>query len=106
MKVKNVTKHCTDAVNAAKAAGCEDIQIYDFGTCSVMISKDAGRWHLSISHPSRLPIWTEIREARYRFIPNEVYMAMILPPKEDYVNVHPHCMHLFEIDGEKRYSDF
>jgi hypothetical protein len=67
-------------------------------------------WHLSISHrsnvlagpsggpaPGRLPLWDEIKEARYRFCPNEVYMAQILPPKEEFVNFHPTTMHLYEI---------
>lgn len=75
------------------------------------------RWHLSISHrsnnivlpstgkpaPGRIPTWEEIKEARYRFLPDDVYMAMILPPMSEYVNVHPTTMHLHEIsekDGQ------
>lgn len=54
-------------------------------------------WHLSISHTSRLPTWNEIKDARYRFCPDEAHMAMILPPKAEYVNVHPTTMHLYEV---------
>lgn len=66
-------------------------------------------WHLSMSHrsnlngpnglpiPGRIPTWEEIKEARYRFCPDEVYMAMILPPKSEYVNLHPTTMHLHEV---------
>jgi hypothetical protein len=70
------------------------------------------QWHLSISHrssllvgingnplPGRIPTWDEIKDARYRFCPDEVYMAMILPPKAEYVNLHPTTMHLHEIEG-------
>lgn len=71
-------------------------------------------WHLSISFRSnsilnksggpapgnRVPNWEEIHEARYRFCPDEVYMAMILPPKSEYVNLHPTTMHLHQIPGE------
>lgn len=61
-------------------------------------------WHLSISHkrnrndPGRIPTWQEIKEARYAFCPDGVYMAMILPPKQEFVNLHPTTMHLHEIE--------
>lgn len=70
-------------------------------------------WHLSMSHrsssilgpmggpaPGRLPTWEELKEARYRFCPDEAYMAIILPPKAEYVNIHPTTMHLHEVEGE------
>lgn len=64
-------------------------------------------WHMSIStrtntHPprpmKRLPGWYEIKEARYKFIPDKVVMALLLPPMDDYVNVHETTMQLWEID--------
>ena len=71
------------------------------------------RWHLSISHrtnhlvgasghplPGRIPTWDEIKEARYRFCPDAINMAMILPPKAEYVNLHPTTMHLHEISRD------
>lgn len=74
-------------------------------------TSDGAKWHLSISHrssvlvskdgfplPGRIPTWKEIHDARYKFVPDEIYMAMILPPKSEYVNVHPTTMHLYEID--------
>ena len=57
-------------------------------------------WHLSISHISRVPTWDEIKEARYMFCPDEVHMAMILPPKAEFVNLHKTTMHLYEIEKE------
>src|SRR5262245_60535363 len=79
--------------------GC---RAYRFGSCSVIVGIEEGRWHLSIAHPSRYPTWDEIRDARYRFIPNEVTVAMILSPKEQYVNMHENCFHLHEIEDEKQ----
>lgn len=80
------------------------------GVLTVLIahSPQAG-WHLSISHASelvapsgdplltRLPTWEEIKEARYVFTPPDKYMAIIIPPKPEYVNVHPTVMHLYEV---------
>lgn len=63
-------------------------------------------WHLSISHrtngpnprPGRYPTWDEIRDARERFIPDEVTVAMLLPPKAEYIDVHRTTFHLWEIE--------
>jgi hypothetical protein len=71
---------------------------FDFGRCTVMVSIDNGKWHLSISTPSAAPCYKEIKAARYKFIPDNIFMAQIFPPKADFVNVHPFCFHLFQIE--------
>lgn len=70
-------------------------------------------WHLSISHnslisgpngetvPGRYPSWDEIVEARYEFLPGEIHVAMILPPRAEYINVHNTCFHLHECDVDR-----
>ena len=67
------------------------------GECLTMVSYEPNGWHLSISHPSRNPTWEEIRDARYSLVPDNVTMAMLLPPKGEYVNIHGFCFHLYEI---------
>lgn len=67
------------------------------GTCEVLVGVEDGLWHLSISHPKRHPRWQEIFQARYALCPSTVEMVMHLPPPEEYVNVHPHCFHLWEL---------
>jgi hypothetical protein len=52
-----------------------------------------------VSHPVRYPTWDEIRECRDRLLPPEKTFVMFLPPKDEYVNVHPNCFHLHEYDG-------
>ena len=67
-------------------------------------------WHVSLSHrsnlvdpwkrrpmPDRLPTWDELVACRYKFIPNECQVAMLLPPVEEYINVMPTCFHLHEV---------
>jgi hypothetical protein len=75
---------------------------YFLGECSVCVSKDPnfGKicWHISIAHPNRYPTYEEIKEARYEFIPDEAIMAMLFPPKSQFVNVHPNCFHLWQIN--------
>jgi len=74
--------------------------IFRMGRCRIIVSIDNGLWHLSISTERCSPSYKEIKEARYRYIPNEVTMAQIFPPKEEFVNLHPFCHHLWEIRGE------
>lgn len=71
--------------------------VFKEGELTIIVSIDAGFWHLSISHPRRYPTFDEIKDARYKYIPNNVQMAMMYPPKEQYVNVHNNCFHLWEI---------
>jgi hypothetical protein len=72
------------------------------GDCAIWVTRDlySGgvlRWHLSISCRHRYPTWDEIRDARYALVPDGITMAMLLPPKIEYVNLHPNCFHLHEI---------
>lgn len=55
------------------------------------------RWHASISLKGRHPTWEEMRDARYDLLPANVWVAMLLPPPEDYINIHEHCFHFYEI---------
>lgn len=82
--------------------------LHKFGQCKVIVSQDPMvvngvtrlLWHMSISRPDHYPSWDEIKGARYTFLPTEKTFAMIFPPPEEYVNVHPNCFHLHEIDGD------
>jgi len=69
---------------------------YRIGECSVLVTKSLGRWHLSIAHESRYPNWDEVAEATHRIIPAGVWMALHVPPKHAYVNLHSNCFQLIE----------
>lgn len=84
------------------ASPLKGVKAYKFGRCKVLVDQRSGGWHLSISHHRELPRWEEVREARYTFIPSDVTMAMILPPKTEYVNIHEYCFHLFQIESEDK----
>lgn len=73
---------------------------YKMGMLKILVGKEPPGWHLSVSHPHRYPSWDEIKHLRYELCPDELTMALILPPKGEYVNVHPNCFHLHEIPGE------
>lgn len=84
------------------AKGCKHFRM---GECTIMIAREPAGvegerlWHLSISCPDRHPSWDEIKTARYRLLPDDICMGMLLPPSEYYVNVpqQDHVFHLWEI---------
>lgn len=66
-----------------------------------IVSRNPGSgWHVSVSHTDRYPTWDEVADARYRFTPNRVTLAMLLPPREEFVNVHDTTLHLHEVPGD------
>lgn len=81
-------------------AGGGSAQQFKRGALNVLIAQEAGRWHLSISTPTRYPTWDEIADARYALLPDSLEVAMLLPPRAHYVNLHPYCLHLWEIRDE------
>jgi hypothetical protein len=71
---------------------------FKMGRCTVLVTIDNGKWHLSISTPSASPSYNEIKQARYAYVPDDVTMAQIFPPKKEFVNIHPFCHHLWQIE--------
>jgi hypothetical protein len=75
---------------------------YAKGDLRIWITRDVYkhgglRWHMSISCKNRYPVWNEIRDARYALMPDNITVGMLLPPRSEYVNLHPNCFHLHEI---------
>jgi hypothetical protein len=75
------------------------------GTLSAFVAQEPPGWHLSISHrpnsfrsAGRYPAWDEIAHARYELLPDDITVAMLLPPPDEYVALHDTTFHLHEID--------
>lgn len=93
-----LSEHLPGPSLARMVNGSNDyLRVYRLGECGVIVTREFGRWHLSVSHPSRYPLWDEVAEVRYRVIPDGVTMAMPLPPSSEYINLHPNCFQLVEI---------
>ena len=72
--------------------------IFRIKDATVIVQKeDDGRWHLSISCKNHQPSYKLIKESRYLFLPENIVVAQIFPPKSEFVNVHQYCHHLWEI---------
>jgi hypothetical protein len=74
---------------------------YYYKEYTVIVGKSTQGWHMSIAHPSRYPEWDLVADARYQFIPDDVHMAMLLPPSDQYVNAHPNCFHLWSVEDRR-----
>lgn len=59
-------------------------------------SYDGVQWlHLSLSRKSRLPTYKEMMMIKRDFIGEDRKALFILPKKENYVNIHNYCLHLW-----------
>lgn len=98
-----VLNKCNDDVSiflkeSLELHGAENVSIYNMDTgCRVIYAVENGREHVSISHKKRYPNWDEIKFVRYKLMKPDATIAQILPPKNEYVNIHSNCFHLFEI---------
>lgn len=63
---------------------------------SIDFSKHGALLHVSISKQHREPSWGEIKAIREVFFPPDIDVMMVLPKKEDYVNLHQYCFHLWQ----------
>ena len=92
------TRPRPDLVQFCRMAGSDVPRQYETSTgLSVLITKDFGLEHMSVSHQSRYPTWDELKHLRYKLLPDAKTFAILFPPAAQYVNVHPNCFHLHEV---------
>jgi hypothetical protein len=58
-------------------------------------SDGTGWEHVSVSTERRPPNWQEMCFAKDLFWSEEECVMQLHPPKSEYVNNHPHCLHLW-----------
>jgi hypothetical protein len=58
------------------------------------------RWeHVSVSRERRIPNWEEMCFGKRLFWDDDECVVQFHPPKSDYVNCHPRCLHLWRPVG-------
>lgn len=67
----------------------------------VIVSKDGGLWHLSMSYPGKIPSYEQLKSARYKYLPDDILVAQLFPPSKDFVNLHPYVLHLWQLKPEE-----
>lgn len=63
----------------------------------IFVNLEGGKWHLSASCNHVIGYY-ELKELRYNFLPNSIYAAQIFPPREEFINIHENCYHLYQVD--------
>lgn len=61
----------------------------------IIASKGMGWDHVSVSLPNRCPTWPHMAMVKNLFFEDEETVIQIHPPKSEYVNYHPYCLHLW-----------
>lgn len=62
---------------------------------TVIASDQMGWEHVSVSLPARCPTWEEMCFIKSLFWSEDDCVIQYHPPKSDYVNNHPYCLHLW-----------
>lgn len=52
--------------------------------------------HVSCSRADRLPSWDEVHAVRDALFPADADVMLVLPRREDYVNLHQFTLHLWQ----------
>lgn len=68
--------------------------------CTVIASDRMGWEHVSVSFHMRTPTWDEMCEIKDLFWAEDEWVAQFHPAKDEYVNNHPHCLHLWKPIGQ------
>ena len=78
-------------------AGNNGMFRFDLGTMPFQVIASDGRgWeHVSVITKGRTPTWEEMCAIKDMFWDETDCVLQIHPPKKDYVNAHPNCLHLW-----------
>ena len=68
---------------------------------TVVATRGDGWEHVSVSLTSRCPTWDEMNYVKDLFWEAEDCVVQYHPPKSEYVNVHPFCLHLWREIGHE-----
>lgn len=67
---------------------------------TVVFSWGGGWEHVSVSYPRRCPTLEEMCKIKDMFWNDDEYVIEYHPPKSEYINRHPYCLHLWRKCGE------
>ena len=77
------------------------LQGHALGEIRVIASDGLGWEHASVSLQHRAPTWAEMCLVKDIFWSPNDCVVQFHPPERDYVNYHPHCLHLWKSTTEK-----
>lgn len=67
------------------------------GNVLKVLASDGGGWeHVSVSLSDRCPTWDEMCIVKDLFFDESECVVQYHPPRSEYVNYHPFCLHLWK----------
>ena len=80
-------------------------KVYVNGRSFFVIASNGGGWdHVSVSYHSQnrksCPTWDEMCAIKDMFFEEEETVVQYHPPKSEYVNIHPYCLHLWRPNNQ------
>lgn len=66
---------------------------------TVQASNGLGWEHVSVSRHDRAPTWDEMCQVKALFWGDDDCVVQYHPPKSEYINNHPYCLHLWRPIG-------
>lgn len=74
---------------------------------SAAVYDDQRRWvHFSMSGRHSLPSWDQLSRAKDALLGAERKALQVLPPRSQWVNIHPNCLHLWMCLDDDGLPDF
>lgn len=74
---------------------------------SCCVEADGLSWvHLSVSKRKQFPTWDEFVQVKELFLGRESLALQVLPPRTEWVNDHPFCLHLYQCLDQRPTPDF
>lgn len=65
----------------------------------IIFSWGRGWDHVSVSFSKRCPTWEEMCQVKDMFFKDSEMAIQYHPAKEDYINCHPFCLHIWRPQG-------
>lgn len=66
---------------------------------NVIASNGMGWEHVSVSRKDRCPLWEEMCQVKALFWDDDDCVVQFHPPRSEYVNNHPNCLHMWRPIG-------
>jgi hypothetical protein len=101
MNHPRLRRHVLDGMRGDERNGIGWLTLRNRTVVRVLFSDGEGWEHVSVSLPDRCPTWAEMCEVRDFFWPADVWVVQYHPPKSEYVNAHPYCLHLWRPIGQE-----
>ena len=68
-----------------------------FSDSAEVVWSFGGGWdHVSVSHYDKCPTWDEMCAVKDVFFRDDECCVEYHPPKSEYVNIHPFCLHIWK----------